>query len=118
MEYMLMPLKRYADFQGRSRRKEYWMFFLFNIILAVVAGVLGNLIFGPGEGHWINNIISLVLLIPSIAVGVRRMHDLDKSGWFIIIPIYALILTLTDGTHGPNRFGEDPKGQNLQDVFS
>ncbi|EOR95430.1 protein of unknown function DUF805 [Arcticibacter svalbardensis MN12-7] len=57
------------------------------------------------------NIYSFAVLIPSIAVGVRRMHDVNKSGWFLLIPIYNLILAFTDGTPGENAYGQDPKGR-------
>jgi len=64
------------------------------------------------EGSDVNlltNIYELAVFIPSIAVGVRRMHDINKSGWYLLIPIYNLILTLTDGTKGDNKYGPDPK---------
>jgi uncharacterized membrane protein YhaH (DUF805 family) len=59
---------------------------------------------------WIASIYSIAVLIPGIAVAIRRMHDVGKSGWFILIPIYNLILAVTEGQRGPNEYGEDPKG--------
>ena len=108
MEIFLDVVKnKYAEFNGRARRKEYWMFTLFYLIfyygliaLTLVADFLS--IFAL--------IFSLALLIPSIAVGIRRMHDVDKSGWFLLIPIYNLVLACTEGTKGPNQYGADPKG--------
>ena len=121
MEWMLMPLQRYADFQGRSRRKEYWMFllgvFIAAIILGIIEGVLGlsgmvGGVYGP-----LTTLLLLGIIVPSIAVQVRRFHDQDKSGWFVLlgfIPfvggIIVLVFMCLEGTRGPNRFGPDPKG--------
>lgn len=127
MEWMLMPLKRYADFSGRSRRKEYWMFCLF-YSLALLATVLvigmGAAISAPAErpgplgylGFALMMLVILALLVPSLAVQVRRFHDMDKSGWFVLlncIPyvggFIVLIMMMLDGTLGPNRFGDAVK---------
>jgi uncharacterized membrane protein YhaH (DUF805 family) len=105
MNYYLDVLKNYAKFDGRARRKEYWMFFLFNLIISLVVSFITTLIGIP----LLANIYSLALLVPSIAVGVRRMHDVGKSGWFILIPIYNLILAVTEGESGENEYGADPK---------
>jgi uncharacterized membrane protein YhaH (DUF805 family) len=109
MQYFIKCIKQYADFNGRARRKEYWMFTLFFMIIyyAVIgigAFMQSGLLLGLG------GLFALGLLLPSIGVAVRRMHDVDKSGWFILIPIYNLILACTEGTPGPNQYGEDPKG--------
>jgi uncharacterized membrane protein YhaH (DUF805 family) len=106
MNYFVSVLSKYAVFTGRARRSEYWYFFLFNIIISVVLGLIAGLINFP----FLPNIYSIAVLVPSIAVGVRRMHDIGKSGWFILIPIYNLVLACTNGTVGPNEYGEDPKG--------
>lgn len=122
MEWMLMPLKRYADFSGRSRRKEYWMYILglwiAIIVASIVDGVLGMTgmiggVYGP-----LTAIVYLGTLIPTIAVAVRRVHDSDKSGWFVLVPIYNLILMFIEGTKGPNRFGPDPKNPATAEAFS
>ncbi|RZK24070.1 MAG: DUF805 domain-containing protein [Hymenobacter sp.] len=110
MNYFLDAIKsKYAQFSGRARRAEYWQFFLFNIIVSIVLNVLvrttGSMLIAGVSG-----LVSLALLIPGIAVGVRRMHDVNKSGWFILVPIYNLILAVTPGTVGPNEYGPDPKG--------
>ena len=139
MEWMLMPLRRYADFQGRSRRKEYWMFLLAVIILYTVFMVplmLGGFSMAmagqqstPGPlyfvGFGVMGILVLALLVPSIAVQVRRFHDQDRSGWMVLIGlipyvggIIVLVFMCLDGTRGPNRFGPDPKGPTHQDVFA
>lgn len=106
MNYYTDVLKKYAVFEGRARRKEYWMFFLINVIISFVVGFVGGLIHLPIIG----TIYSLAVLVPSIAVGIRRMHDTDHSGWWLIVPIVDLVFACTDSTPGPNRFGENPKG--------
>jgi len=106
MNYYLQVLKNYAQFNGRARRSEYWYFVLFSTIVSVGLTAL-DLVLGTG---FLNSLYSLAVLIPSIAVGIRRMHDVDKSGWFILIPIYNLILACTEGTKGDNEYGPDPKG--------
>jgi uncharacterized membrane protein YhaH (DUF805 family) len=107
MNYYLKVLQNYATFNGRARRSEYWYFFLFNVIISVVltfvGGIMGSTI--------LSNIYSLAVLIPGIAVGVRRMHDVGKSGWFLLIPIYNLILAVTEGEKGDNQYGADPKAE-------
>jgi uncharacterized membrane protein YhaH (DUF805 family) len=137
MEWMLMPLKRYADFSGRSRRKEYWMFILFEIILFAVVGLVAGMLFGfgdPGDpatgvlGGGVLIVIvllALALFIPGLAVTVRRFHDQDKSGWFVLLGLIPylgglimLVFMCIEGTKGPNRFGDDPKGNNHSEVFA
>lgn len=105
MNYYLKTLKNYATFSGRARRSEYWFFFLFNAIISVLLNIVGTFLDLPILG----SIYSLGILIPSIAVGIRRMHDVNKSGWFLLIPIYNLVLACTNGTQGENSFGSDPK---------
>ena len=135
MQWMLMPLKRYADFQGRSSRMEFWMFTLFVTIVMIVLQVLLGIMLASsmsvdpetgvvtGGGIGISGVIIwifyLAILVPSIAVGVRRMHDQDKSGWFILIPIANLIFYCLPGTPGPNKYGPDPLGGagNLGQTF-
>jgi uncharacterized membrane protein YhaH (DUF805 family) len=105
-------LEKYFVVQGRARRKEYWMFTLvmggIYLLLAILESALG--LFPDDGGLVIATIYELAMLIPGIAVGVRRMHDVDRSGWFILIPFYNLYLGVCDGTKGDNRFGSDPKG--------
>ena len=125
MDWMLMPLKRYADFNGRSRRKEFWMFTLLNVIVTMVLYglIIAGLDFETGQpgalsmvGGGLLLIYALAFLVPSIAVYVRRFHDQDKSGWLVLlmfVPVIGglilLIFMCIEGTRGPNRFGEDPK---------
>ena len=106
MNWYIEVLKKYAVFSGRARRKEYWMFFLINIIISFVLGFVEGLLGGQGI---IGNIYSLAVLIPGIAVGVRRMHDADHSGWWLLFPIVNFVFAVTEGTRGDNRFGSDPK---------
>ncbi len=112
MNWFIKVLKQYADFNGRARRTEYWMYTLFYVIFSVAAQILDSALglatLEDGNGP-IYLILSLGLLIPSIAVCVRRMHDLGKSGWYIIIPIYNIILAATNGQVGENQYGPDPK---------
>ena len=129
MEWMLLPLKRYADFSGRSRRKEYWMFvlgvFIVAIVLSIIEGMVGlsgmvGGVYGP-----LTTLFFLGILVPSIAVQVRRFHDQDKSGWFVLLAlipflggIAVLVFMCLEGTRGPNRFGADPKGGTNPEVFA
>lgn len=112
MNYYIDVLKKYAVFKGRATRKEYWMFVLYNFIIGFVLGFIDGFINkgAVGSTNIISGLYSLAILIPSIAVGVRRMHDVNKNGWFIIIPVYNLILACTGGTKGDNKYGADPKG--------
>jgi uncharacterized membrane protein YhaH (DUF805 family) len=166
MEWMLMPLRRYAEFSGRSRRKEFWMYTLGVVILYVVMVVLLLVIGGSallsmgsnpaglagavmslGAFGVIFLVVWLALLIPSIAVTIRRLHDTDRSGWwlgalfglailmnvaarlngalytilalaYLALAIVLLVFYCLPGTTGPNRFGEDPKGAGSAEVFA
>ena len=133
MEWMLMPYRRYADFSGRSRRKEYWMFQLLVVIVYIVLSVLMGMgaptvdpltgeLSGGGAmatiGMGLLAVFWLGTIIPAIAVSVRRMHDQDRSGWWILVPIANLIFLFIDGTRGPNRFGPDPKDPAQAGAFS
>jgi len=163
MEWMLLPLRRYAQFSGRSRRKEFWMWVLFVIVVSIVLsfvdkalGLGGAAQYGARElngefasgfsygaalrGGLLTNIFALAILVPNIAVAVRRLHDIDRSGWWILLPlapyvlgflflfmqsfvlgavlaflglvaaIVLLVWYCMKGTNGPNRFGPDPLG--------
>ena len=101
-QYFLNAFIKYATFEGRARRKEYWYFVLFSFII----NFLLALFFAP-----LSLISQLTLLLPNIAVSVRRMHDVGKSGWYILIPVYNLILFFTNGDDGQNDYGSDPKNE-------
>ena len=114
MNWYLKVLKQYTDFNGRARRKEYWMFILFNSIFSVclvfLDQALGTTYGELNEDGYLETIYSLAVLLPYLAVTARRMHDIGKSGWFMLIPIYNFILACTDSENGENKWGENPKG--------
>lgn len=159
MEWMLMPYRRYFDFSGRSRRKEYWMFLLLWFVLSIVLGIamfaslaggmaaLSSGAVSPmamGGGAMALWVVFLIVgvgsIIPSIAVQVRRLHDLDRSGWWLLGVVIALAIVNSipevgpflyiigyvgwlaynamPGTPGPNRFGSDPKDPTGAEVFA
>jgi uncharacterized membrane protein YhaH (DUF805 family) len=119
LSWYLQALKKYAVFSGRSRRMEYWYFVLFNIIVGIVLGAIDGLLGTRGSvmgAGLLSGIYGLAILIPSLAVTVRRLHDIDRSGWWILIAlvpligsIVLLVFALLDGTPGPNRYGPNPK---------
>ena len=118
MNWYLKVLKQYADFNGRARRKEFWMFTLISTLISIPLSLLDKYVFGVEFG--ISQIYSLAILIPNIAVSVRRLHDVNKSGWmlllwfFLIIGwIWLLVLHVTGGTEGENKYGSDPKEEEL-----
>lgn len=112
MNYYFDVLKRYADFNGRARRKEYWMFMLFNIIVSYTLAFIGIKM----EFPMLSSIYSLAVFLPSVGVAIRRMHDVGKSGWYCIIPIYNIILACTDSDHGQNEYGPNPKGLGNDEI--
>jgi uncharacterized membrane protein YhaH (DUF805 family) len=118
MDWYLTVLRKYADFQGRARRKEYWMFFLFNIIVAMVLGILDGAVLHTRLGGFglLSGLYSLFVIIPGIAVGVRRLHDTNRSGFWMLIaflPIIGafvlLVFNCLEGTPGDNDYGPNPK---------
>jgi uncharacterized membrane protein YhaH (DUF805 family) len=119
VSWYLEALKKYAVFSGRARRTEFWYFVLFNIIVTIVLSVIDRLIgtfSGASNLGILSGIYSLAVLIPTLAVAVRRLHDIDRTGWWILIGLIPLIGTivllvfyLTPGTPGSNRYGPDPK---------
>lgn len=119
MNWYLYVLKNYATFSGRARRKEYWMFFLSNVLISLGLGVL-DVVAGTYSVEYetglFSGLYSLLVLIPSIAVSVRRLHDTNRSGWWIVISLIPIIgvlvlfvFTCLDSQPGTNRFGANPK---------
>ena len=118
INWAMRPLKRYADFSGRAPRAEYWWFYLLTVVAYLVGTILDSLL-GTDEALGSSGIITLLLvlglLIPSLAAGARRLHDTDRSGWWLLIafiPLVGVIVLLVffvlEGTKGDNRFGPDP----------
>ena len=102
-------LKNYAEFKGRATRREYWMFVLINLGICIVMAVLDAMLNTKGI---LANLYNLAMFLPSIAVGARRMHDTDRSGWWLLLPIVNLVFLVQDSQPGPNRFGPNRKGNN------
>lgn len=123
MEWYRMVWQKYAQFDGRSQRKEYWMFALVNVLisLALCAAILfAFAIHSTAVGiafAIICGLYGLAGLIPGLAVGVRRLHDIGRSGWWLLIDFVPfgcfvlLVFLVLDGTPGPNQYGPDPKGR-------
>lgn len=119
MNWYLKVLMQYANFKGRARRKEYWMFFLFHVIFGIVLMTLDQVIginFGESSYGPLYLIYTLAVFIPTIAAMVRRLHDTGKTGWMglvILIPligiIWWIILMVKDSNPGANQYGENPK---------
>ncbi|MDH6112409.1 uncharacterized membrane protein YhaH (DUF805 family) [Kitasatospora sp. MAP12-15] len=113
MDWYLAVLKNYAGFSGRARRKEYWMFTLFNTIAMVVAEIIDAVL---GTTGIITGIYVLAVLLPMLAVAVRRLHDTGRSGWWLLIGaipfiggIILLVFTVSDGQPSDNQYGPNPK---------
>jgi len=115
IDYYKLAFQRYADFEGRSRRSEYWYFVLFNTLAAYALLFLGGFV-NPMAGVALYGVYLLAAIVPSFAVAVRRMHDVGKSGWLLLvslIPLVGAILLLvwfiTDSDPGVNQWGDSPK---------
>lgn len=132
MDWMVLPLRRYATFAGRSRRKEYWLYgaaliaaaflaifldlmFMFSDIVIVRRGETTSIHYVPHKALFLLT-LALATLIPTLAVNVRRLHDIGRSGWWLLIALVPLVgwivlfvFACLDGTAGANRFGPDPK---------
>ena len=117
-EAVKLSLARYASFDGRARRSEYWYFSIVHWLAMLLAGVVGYLamLASPALGIVLYSIAFFGTLLPHLAVSVRRLHDVNRTGWwylFGLVPLLGTIALLvwycTDGTRGPNRFGADPK---------
>ncbi|MFD0316565.1 DUF805 domain-containing protein [Streptomyces flavalbus] len=115
MQWFIAALKKYAEFSGRARRKEYWMFMLIAALIYVVLIVVG-LAVGGAEAVWIPGIFGIAMLVPGLAVAVRRLHDIGRTGWWLlvgVIPIVGdivlLVFSCLDSQPGVNKHGPNPK---------
>jgi uncharacterized membrane protein YhaH (DUF805 family) len=118
MQWYLKVLRQYADFTGRARRREFWMFTLISALVSIVLALVDAAIFGTrssGTG-FLGAVYGLAVLVPTLAVGARRLHDTDRSGWWQligIVPVVGIIVLIVfwarAGQPAPNRFGSDPK---------
>lgn len=113
MEWYMSVLKNYAGFSGRARRKEYWMFILFNTLIMIGLLVIEALLGGPGIAY---TLYTLAVLIPSIAVAIRRLHDTGRSGWWLLITLIPLVGAIVflvfmcmEGDSSDNNYGSNPK---------
>lgn len=117
MEWYLKVLRQYADFAGRARRKEYWMFTLVNVIISIVLASIDSMLeISVLTVGILGLLYSLTVLLPNLAVSVRRLHDTGRSGWWLLIGLIPLIGTIvlivffaTEGERQPNAYGPDPK---------
>jgi uncharacterized membrane protein YhaH (DUF805 family) len=108
MNWYLYAMRRGLRDLGRSSRPEFWYFNLLFTIFSIIAGVADAALFGD-EHQYIGVVLTLVHVIPFVAVSTRRMHDIDRTGWWQLLPPVLLILACFRGTSGPNRFGPEPK---------
>jgi uncharacterized membrane protein YhaH (DUF805 family) len=113
MNWYIDVIKRYFDFNGRAGRQEFWMFFAISFAIAVVLNIIGRML----DTNVIGSLYSLAVLLPTLGVGARRLHDTGKSGWWQligIIPLIGIIVLIVfwakEGGAGDNQFGANPKG--------
>ncbi|MEO8487402.1 MAG: DUF805 domain-containing protein [Betaproteobacteria bacterium] len=120
MDWFLGPLKKYATFEGRARRREYWFFVLAVVLISIVLTIVDTVIgtYNSASGYGIlSGIFALAMLVPSLAVGARRLHDTGRSGWWLLIglvplvgAIVLIVFFVLDSHPGTNAYGPNPKG--------
>jgi uncharacterized membrane protein YhaH (DUF805 family) len=118
MDWYMAVLKKYAEFSGRARRREYWMFVLINFLIGCGLGILGTFLRGAVVLSWI---YTAAVFVPSLAVSVRRLHDTGRSGWWLLIgliPLVGFIVLIVffamDGEPGDNEHGPNPKSSVVE----
>jgi uncharacterized membrane protein YhaH (DUF805 family) len=126
MQWYTEVLKKYVVFSGRARRKEFWMFTLFSAIISIILNIVDRVIgtdSATGSGL-LGSLYGLAVLLPTLAVGMRRLHDTDRSGWWLLlylIPVLGWIVLIvfwaTDGVVGQNKYGLDPKAAERGAAF-
>jgi uncharacterized membrane protein YhaH (DUF805 family) len=119
MQWYAKVLRQYADFTGRARRTEFWMFTFVSAIIGIVLSLVDEVVFvGPGVSTtgWLGTIYGLAVLLPTLAVGARRLHDTGRSGWWLLLAIIPLIGAIVlivffalEGQRTTNSYGPDPK---------
>ncbi len=119
MQWYLKVLRQYADFSGRARRTEYWMFTLFSVLISLVLALIDSFVLGSPMSSGIGvlgAIYAIAVLLPTLAVGARRLHDTDRSGWWqliLIVPVIGAIVLIVlfalEGNRAANQHGADPK---------
>ncbi|QEL57922.1 DUF805 domain-containing protein [Chromobacterium paludis] len=116
MHWYFSVLSKYAVFGGRARRQEYWYFALTNLIISLMLLVIQHRVLGDPR-EWLTNMYSLAIFLPSVAVSVRRLHDIGRSGWWLwimFIPVVGVLILLMfhcqDSQAGGNQYGPSPKG--------
>lgn len=112
--FMKVVTQHYFDFNGRARRAEFWWYIVVYMVLAIIVNVIDSMVH---LGGLLGGLLSLALLLPNLGVAVRRLHDTNRSGWWILIalvPLVGIVLLIiwyaAEGTKGPNTYGPDPKG--------
>ena len=103
-----MAIKKYSDFRGRSRRREFWWFSLFCVLGSVVTASIDQ---GLGTTPLINLLFIIAIFLPGIAVSVRRLHDTNRTGWWTLVPIANIVFWVQDSGPSANRFGQNPKSE-------
>lgn len=113
MEWYLKVIKNYVGFEGRARRKEFWMFTLFNLIISFVISLVEGLV---GIAPMVSSLYTLAVFLPSLAVGIRRLHDTGRSGWWVLLgfiplvgAIILIIFACQDSQGNDNQYGSNPK---------
>ncbi len=120
MEWFMKALRQYAVFTGRARRKEYWFFVLFYLLIAIALGFIDSMLgLGSEDYGLLSGLFGLAMILPALGVAVRRMHDIGRSGWWVLVSLIPFIgwlifiwFATRDGEAGPNAYGPDPKADS------